>query len=76
MADKPGYQQAWDILREVDAHLEDETDAKGDLKGTGEGRALWRMRRALQGEISKDATLFLKQSGFTGGGTKRKKRKP
>lgn len=71
---RPGHEEAWSILREVSEELRKEEDSKGDLKNDGEARALNRMRKSLQGEISKDATLFLKQNGFDGGGQRRKRR--
>lgn len=69
---KPSYQQAWEILMEVSEHLHEEEDAKGDLKPTGEAAGLNRMKKALEREISKDATDFLKQHGFNGWGLKSK----
>lgn len=71
---KPAYQQAWDILKEVDDLLLEETDAKGDIKNNGEARGLNRMRKALIREIDKDATEFLKAHGFNGYGQKKRKR--
>ncbi len=76
MADqkRPVYEQAWDILKQVDERLREEEDGKGDLKDTGEARGLMKMKRALVREIDRDATEFLKQHGFSGGGLKRGKR--
>lgn len=72
---KKPYEQAWDILMEVSKHLHEEEDAKGDLKPTGEARGLNHMKKALEREISKDATDFLKKHGFNGYGQKKKVRK-
>lgn len=64
------YERAWEILREVDERLEDETNVKGDLKDNGEARKLWKMRQGLQRRIARDASDFLKQHGYTSGGLK------
>lgn len=69
---RPAYQQAWDILKEVDDLLLDESDAKGNINATGEAKALNRMRKALIREIDRDATEFLKRNGFNGYGLKKK----
>ena len=74
MADRPSYKQAEEIHQAVMEKLREEEDAKGDLKNTGEARALNRMRKALEREIAKDATDFLKQHGFDGYGQKRRKK--
>lgn len=71
---KPTYEQAWEILQEVDERLRDEEDAKGDLKDSGEARGLMKMKKALTREIDKDATEFLKKHGFNGYGLKKGKR--
>jgi hypothetical protein len=71
---KPGYKEAWSILTEVDAALADEKDATGQVKNTGEGRALNYMQRKLQNEIAKDGSAFLRRHGFNGSGSKRAKR--
>ena len=68
------YREAWNILKEVDAELSKETDSKGDLKGSGEGRALWRMKGQLQREIARDADTILGRAGYGRGGQKRKQR--
>ena len=73
MEEKPTYQQAWEILKEVDDLLLDESDAKGNIKATGEAKALNRMRKALIREIDRDATDFLKRNGFNGYGQRKKK---
>ena len=67
---KAGFKEAWQILKEVDDALSAEKDARGQVKPTGEGRALVKMQNQLQVEISKDATAYLKSKGFTGGGMK------
>jgi len=73
MADpKKPYEQAWDILTTVSDLLREEEDASGNLKNTGEARGLNHMKKALEQEISKDATDFLKQHGFNGYGLKKK----
>jgi hypothetical protein len=72
---KPSYEQAWSILMEVSEHLHEEEDAKGDLKPTGEAAGLNRMKKALEREISKDATDFLKEHGFNGWGLKARPKK-
>lgn len=72
--DKPSYSRAWEILKEVDERLHDEEDSKGDLKNTGEARGLMKMKRALEREIDRDATDFLKKHGFNGYGLKKGKR--
>ena len=72
MEEKPSYQRAWEILKEVDDRLLDEEDAQGNLKNTGEAHALNHMKKALTREISKDATEFLKRNGFNGYGLKKK----
>lgn len=71
---KPSYKQAWDILMVVSDQLHEEEDAKGDLKPTGEARGLNHMKKALEREISKDATDFLKAHGFNGYGLKKPKK--
>lgn len=68
------HERAWSILREVDDALQSEQDGKGDLKNTGEARALWRMKRQLQGAIAQDATEFLKRAGYGASGQRRKNR--
>ena len=73
--EKPPYKQAWDILMEVSTLLHEEEDASGNLKPTGEARGLNHMKKALEREISKDATDFLKQHGYNGWGLKKKGRK-
>lgn len=65
---KPGPKEAWDILMEVSERLHEEEDSKGDLRDTGEARALSRMKGALEREIAKDASEFLRQRGFTSTG--------
>lgn len=72
---KPDYKQAWEILQEVDERLREEEDASGNLKATGEARALNYMKKALTREIDKDATDFLKKHGFNGYGLKKKGKK-
>ena len=72
--DKPSYEQAWNILKEVDEKLHGEEDSKGDLKNTGEARGLMKMKRALEREIAKDATEFLKSRGYNGRGERKKRR--
>lgn len=57
-------------MKEVNSLLEEETDENGDLKNTGEARALYHMKQGLSTEISRDATKFLKLHGFDGGGNK------
>jgi hypothetical protein len=74
-ATKPTYEQAWDILKEVDDHLAEEKDAKGELKNNGEARALNRMKNTLEREISTDATEFLKAHGYNGYGLKKRKKR-
>jgi hypothetical protein len=71
---KPDYVEAWDILQEVDERLRGEEDASGNLKDSGEARALNKMKRALTREIDKDASEFLKKRGFTSGGAKKVRR--
>lgn len=71
---KPTYEKAWEILKEVDERLREEEDASGNLKATGEARALNHMKKALTREIDKDATAFLKAHGFNGYGLKKGKR--
>ena len=66
------YRKAWEILKEVDERLLDEQDQQGNLKNTGEARALYKMKKVLTNEISKDATDFLKKHGFNGYGLKKK----
>jgi hypothetical protein len=72
---KASYTKGWDILMEVSDRLREEEDSKGDLKNTGEARALNHMKGALEREIAKDATDFLKKHGFNGSGLKKAKRK-
>lgn len=72
---KPAYTEAEKIHSAVMELLREEEDAKGDLKNTGEARALEKMRRSLQHEIAKDASEFLKSHGFTSGGDRKKVRK-
>ena len=66
------YKKAWEILKEVDERLLEEEDAQGNLKNTGEARALYKMKKALTNEIAKDATDFLKKHGYNGYGLKKK----
>lgn len=68
---KASSKKGWDILMEVSSQLREQEDSKGDLKNTGEARALNRMKNALQREIGKDATEFLKRNGFTSQGLKK-----
>jgi hypothetical protein len=74
MADAPKkpYEEAEQLYRAVMEELREEEDAKGDIKDTGEARALNRMRKALQREIATDATDFLKKHGYNGYGLKKK----
>jgi len=72
---KPDFKQAWDILQVVDERLREEEDASGNLKATGEARALNHMKKALTREIDRDATEFLKKHGLTSTGQKAKRRK-
>ena len=74
MSDKKSYEKAWEILKEVDDQLREHEDSQGNLKNTGEARALYKMKKALTNEISKDATDFLKRNGFNGWGLKKKKK--
>lgn len=69
---QPEFKRAWQILKAVDRELSSEKDSKGQVKATGEGRALCRMQNQLMAAISRDATQFLKSNGFTGGGMKAK----
>ena len=74
MVQKKSYEKAWEILKEVDNLLLEETDAAGNIKETGEARGLNKMRKALIREIDRDATDFLKSRGFNGYGLKRRKK--
>jgi hypothetical protein len=72
---KPKFEEAEKIHSAVMELLREEEDSKGDLKNTGEARALNKMRLALEREIAKDATEFLKQHGYNGWGLKGKRKK-
>lgn len=72
---KFGYNEAEKIHSEVMSLLREEEDSKGDLKDTGEARALNKMRKALENEIARDATTFLKAHGYNGWGLKSKRKK-
>lgn len=66
------YKKAWSILMTVSDLLHEEEDKAGNLKNTGEARGLNNMKKALEREIDKDATEFLKAHGFNGYGLKKK----
>lgn len=72
---KPGYHEAEKIHGAVMELLREEEDASGNLKNTGEARALNKMKKSLEREIAKDATEFLKAHGYNGWGLKGKRRK-
>ena len=72
---KPGFQEAEKIHSAVMELLREEEDTSGNLKNTGEARALNKMKQSLEREISKDATEFLKANGFNGWGLKSKRKK-
>lgn len=69
---RPGYEEAERIHAEVMRLLREEEDAKGDLRDNGEARGLNHMKKALEREIDRDATDFLKKHGFNGYGLKKK----
>lgn len=69
------YKEAWKILMAVSSELHEEEDSKGDLKATGEARGLLRMKNALEREIAKDGSEWLRKHGFTSTGQKSKRRR-
>jgi hypothetical protein len=71
---KPAFQEAEKIHSAVMELLREEEDSKGDLKNTGEARALEKMRKGLEREIARDATEFLKQHGYNGYGQKKRRK--
>jgi hypothetical protein len=69
---KPDYKEAEKIHSAVMELLREEEDSKGDLKNTGEAKALNKMRKTLENEIARDATEFLKAHGYNGYGLRAK----